>query len=76
MCSNARDDDPSHEYVAGTGDDDNGPTVEQVATAISRADTPDLLDIAEDLISGVRDTKQAVQLRALATDRRLQLGGE
>jgi hypothetical protein len=72
----ARDDDPSHEYVAGTGDDDNGPTVEQVATAISRADTPDLLDIAEDLISGVRDTKQAVQLRALATDRRLQLGGE
>jgi hypothetical protein len=35
-----------------------------------------LLDIAEDLISGVRDTKQAVQLRALATDRRLQLGGE
>jgi hypothetical protein len=72
-----RDDDPVHDVPGdGAADDDDGPTPEQVATAINRADTPDLLDIAEDLISGVRDTKQAVQLRALATDRRLQLGGE
>jgi hypothetical protein len=70
----ARDDDPVH--VVPGDDADDGPTPEQIATAINRADTPDLLDIAEDLISGVRDTKQAVQLRALATDRRLQLGGE